>query len=144
LNYDANCLSATLPQPHDEKIRATGSLGSFRFRWHNYVVTSLLFSKTPTAAAIQPLPNPNSYDEFVKAGEMVRPTYAAGDENWDKMNGENCASWVAKNSATALQLGGTSLQGGLPVPLTVFPGDWVSPTPSELARLQKKCPGVCG
>ena len=100
------------------------------------VATSLLiFKDTQPLPPIQPLPNPNSYDEFVKAGEMVSANYAAGDENWDKMNLEELRKLVAKNS-DALQLARTSLQEDCAVPLQ-FSRDWVSRHLPELADYKR-------
>jgi len=100
------------------------------------VATSLLiFKDTQPLPPIQPLPNPNSYDEFVKAGEMVSANYAAGDENWDKMNLEELRKLVAKNS-DALQLARASLQEDCAVPLQ-FSRDWVSRHLPELADYKR-------
>lgn len=54
---------------------------------------------------IQPLPNPNGYDDFVKAGQMV----AGNTFDFDKMNEQELQTLVDDNS-NALQLTRSGLQ----------------------------------
>ena len=79
----------------------------------------LLFWNTEPLPPIVPPPNPNGYADFVKAGEMVLANYAAGDENWDKMNLEDLRKLVAKNSG-ALQAARTNLQEDCAVPIEFY------------------------
>jgi hypothetical protein len=99
-------------------------------------VTGLLFfDAARPLPPIPPLPNPNGYDDLVKAGEMISANYAAGDENWDKMNLEELRRLVAKNS-DALQAARTNLQEDCAVPLQ-FSEDYMSRHLPELADYKR-------
>jgi hypothetical protein len=76
----------------------------------------LIFNGARPLPPIPPLPNPNGYDDFVKAGEMVLANHEAGDENWNKMKLVELRKLVAKNS-DALQAARTNLQEDCAVPL---------------------------
>ena len=91
----------------------------------------LIFDAAQPLPPIQPLPNPNGYGDFVKAGEMVSDN--TGDFN--EMKSEELRELVAKNSG-ALQAARTSLQEDCAVPLQFSP-NWVSRHFSELPSYKK-------
>jgi hypothetical protein len=67
----------------------------------NAVIIAVVFSGG-TGPAPRPLPNPNGYDDFVKAGQMVTTT-AAGKTDYTNMTRDELAALVATN-AEALKL----------------------------------------
>jgi hypothetical protein len=71
----------------------------------------LIFQELQPLPSIQPLPNPNGYDDLVKAGEMM----AIDVGNYDKMNQAELRELVAKN-AGALSLARTSSSNECRVP----------------------------
>ena len=91
----------------------------------------LIFDAARPLPPIATLPNPNGYDDFVKAGEMISANYAARDENWDKMNLTELRKLAAKNS-DALQMARTNLQEDCAVPLQ-YSQDYMSRHLAELA-----------
>jgi hypothetical protein len=76
----------------------------------------LIFNAARPLPPIAPLPNPNGYDDFVKAGAMISDNYDAGDENWNTMKLGELRKLVAKNS-DALQVARINLQEDCAVPL---------------------------
>jgi hypothetical protein len=95
------------------------------------VVGLLIFDATRPLPPIQSLPNPNGYDNFVKAGEMVSDN--TGDFN--EMKSEELRGLVAKNSG-ALQAARTSLQEDCAVPLQ-FSESYMSRHLLELADYKR-------
>jgi hypothetical protein len=95
----------------------------------------LIFQELQPLPPIQPLPNPNGYDDLVKAGEMVSGSYETGDENWNKMKLEELRKLVAKNSS-ALQTTRTNLQEDCAVPLQ-FSENYMSRHLPELAGYKR-------
>jgi uncharacterized protein YgiM (DUF1202 family) len=95
----------------------------------------LIFDAARPLPPIQPLPNPNGYDDLVKAGEMVLVNYETGDENWNKMKLEELRKLVAKNS-DALQTARTNLQEDCAVPLQ-FSENYMSRHLTELAGYKR-------
>jgi hypothetical protein len=76
------------------------------------VVAALIFTLGQPAAALAPLPNPNGYEDFVKAGRMV-----ADDSPGDgTMSEEDLRAFVKKN-AEALNLARAGLSRECRVPL---------------------------
>src|ERR1700720_1821171 len=80
---------------------------------------------------IQPLPNPNGYDDFVKAGEMV----STNTGNYDKMNREQLRETTTAN-AEALALARTGLSNDCRVPVQ-FSKTYIENHLSDLADLKK-------
>ncbi len=95
----------------------------------------LIFDAARPLPPIQPLPNPNAYDDFVKAGAMVSDNYDPGDENWNTMKLGELRKFVAKNSA-ALQAARIGLQEDCAVPLQFSP-NWGSQHLPELANFKR-------
>jgi hypothetical protein len=91
------------------------------------VVGLLIFAAARPLPPIQPLPNPNGYDDFIKAGEMV------DNNSWkcNEMNLEELRKLVAKNS-DALQAARIGLQKDCAVPLQ-FSENYMSRHLSELS-----------
>jgi hypothetical protein len=69
------------------------------------VVGLLIFLELQPLPPIQPLPNPNGYDDLVKAGQMITGNVG----NYDKMEEAELHTTVANNS-NALQLARAGLQ----------------------------------
>jgi hypothetical protein len=95
----------------------------------------LIFDAVRPLPPIPPLPNPNAYDDFVKAGAMVSDNYDSGDENWNTMKLGELRRLVAKNS-DALQAARTHLQEDCAVPLE-FSQNWGSRHLPELANFKR-------
>ena len=95
------------------------------------VVGLLLFLELQPLPPIRPLPNPNGYGDFVKAGEMVSEN--TGDFNEMKL--EELRELVAKNSG-ALQAARASLQEDCAVPLQ-FSQNYMSRHLLELADYKR-------
>ncbi len=100
------------------------------------VVTGLLiFNAARPLPPIRPLPNPNGYDDLVKAGAMISDNYENGDENWNEMKLAELRKLVAKNSV-ALQAARAGLEEDCAVPLQ-FSENWVSRHLPELANFKR-------
>ena len=63
------------------------------------IIAVVLLSEKPPARHV--MPNPNGYDDFVKAGQLVTPI--SGTNDYRKMSREELASVVSTN-AEALKL----------------------------------------
>jgi hypothetical protein len=82
-------------------------------------------------APIQPLPNPNGYDDFVKAAQMV----STNSWNYDKMNEEQLRETAASNTeALALARAGLSNECRVPVQ---FSQAYIENHLSDLAGLKR-------
>ena len=66
---------------------------------------------------LRPLPNPNGYDELVKAGQMV----SSNSWNFEQMDAEQLRETVSANAA-ALALGPDGHEPGMPGATPVFTG----------------------
>jgi hypothetical protein len=95
------------------------------------VTGRLIFDATRPLPPIQPLPAPNGYDDFVKAGEMADNN--TGD--YYEMKLEELRKLVARNS-DALQTARTNLQEDCAVPLQ-FSENYMSRHPPELADYKR-------
>jgi hypothetical protein len=95
------------------------------------VTVLLIFNAARPLPPIQPLPNPNGYDDLVKAGEMA--AIETGDFNETKL--EDLRTQTAKNSA-ALQAARTSLPEDCAVPLQ-FSQNWAGQHLPELANFKR-------
>jgi hypothetical protein len=96
------------------------------------VVTGLLIlNAARTLPPLRPLPNPNGYDDLVKAGEMA--AIETGDFN--EMRLEDLRTQTAKNSG-ALQAARSSLQEDCAVPLQ-FSENYMSRHLPELANFKR-------
>ncbi|MGD0208361.1 MAG: hypothetical protein ABSC89_12215 [Verrucomicrobiota bacterium] len=95
------------------------------------IVGLLIFDDTRPLPPIQPLPDPNGYDDLVKAGEMA-DTHT-GD--FYEMKLEELRKLVAKNS-DALQAARTSLQENCTVPIQ-FSENYMSRHLPELADYKR-------
>jgi hypothetical protein len=95
------------------------------------VVGLLIFNAARPLPPIQPLPNPNGYNDLVKAGEMA--DNHTGD--WNEMSLEELRRLVAQN-ANALQLTRDGLQRDCVVPLQ-FSESYMSRHLSELSGCKK-------
>ena len=91
------------------------------------IVGLLIFQELQPLPPIQSLPNPNGYDDFVKAGEMANDNTG----NYYEMKLEELRRLVAKNS-DALQTARTGLQKDCAVPLQ-FSRNYMSRHIPELA-----------
>lgn len=80
------------------------------------IVGLLIFQELQPLPAIQPLPNPNGYDDLVKAGKML----ASNVSDYDKMNHEELRMLVTSNS-NALQAARSGLQQQCRVSLRFSP-----------------------
>ena len=80
------------------------------------VVGLLIFDAARPLPPIQPLPNPNGYDDFVKAGEMLPENVS----DYNEMNQQKLRALVETNSM-ALQLARTGLQKECRVTLDYSP-----------------------
>jgi hypothetical protein len=79
----------------------------------------------------RPLPNPNGYDDLVKAGRMV----SSNSWNFEQMNGDSLRETVSGNAA-ALALARTGLNHECRVPLQFLPSQFEGHL-SELADLKR-------
>jgi hypothetical protein len=95
------------------------------------IVGLLIFQELQPLPPIQPLPNPNGYDDFVKAGEMASDNTG----NYNEMKLEELRKLVAKNS-DALQMARTNLQEDCAVPLQ-FSENYMSRHLPELADYKR-------
>ena len=95
------------------------------------VTVLLIFNAARPLPPIQPLPNPNGYDDLVKAGEMA--AIETGDFN--EMRLEDLRTQTAKNSG-ALQAARSSLQEDCAVPLQ-FSENYMSRHLPELANFKR-------
>jgi hypothetical protein len=91
----------------------------------------LIFMSAEPLPPVPPLPNPNGYDDLVKAGEMADTNTG----EFYEMQPEELRRLVAKNSA-ALQAARTSLQEDCAVPLQ-FSENYTSRHLSELADYRR-------
>jgi hypothetical protein len=76
------------------------------------VIAALMFTLSQPAPALPPLPQPNGYDDFVKAGGMVTGDYG----NYGTMSQEELRAFVEKNTE-ALKLARAGLDRECRVPL---------------------------
>ena len=91
----------------------------------------LIFDAVRPLPPIPPLPNPNGYDDLVKAGEMADNNIG----NYNEMKLGELRKLVAKNS-DALQAARTHLQEDCAVPLE-FSQNWGSRHLPELANFKR-------
>jgi hypothetical protein len=90
----------------------------------------LIFMEEPLPP-VAPLPNPNGYDDLVKAGKML----ATNDGNSDATNQEQLREWVPKNAgALALAHAGLSKECRVPVQ---FSEAYISNHLDDLASLKR-------
>ena len=87
-----------------------------------------------TLPPVQPLPNQNGYDDFVKAGKMV----STNSWNYDKMNLEQLRETVAAN-AGALALARAGMSNECRVPLQ-FSKDYMTNHISDLVGIRSLAP----
>ena len=80
----------------------------------------LIFDAAQPLPPIQPLPNPNGYDDFVQAGEIVKAGAKADFTELKNLSREELLVLVSKN-AKALQIARTGLQQESRVPLDYSP-----------------------
>lgn len=95
------------------------------------VIGMLILDAARPLPPIQPLPNPNGYDGFVKAGEKINDNTG----NYNEIKLEELRKLVAKNS-DALQMARTNLQEECAVPLE-FSQNWGSRHLPELANFKR-------
>jgi hypothetical protein len=94
--------------------------------------TGFLVSELPgPLPPLRPLPNPNGYDDLVKAGQMV----SSNSWNFEQMTGDQRRETVSADAA-ALALARTGLSHECRVPLQFLPSQFEGHL-SELADLKK-------
>ncbi len=77
-----------------------------------FLLCLLLFWDAEPLPPVAPLPNPNGYDDLVKAGNMVSNDF----DNYDELSSAKLSELIKKN-AEAFQTARTGLQGECRVPL---------------------------
>lgn len=81
-----------------------------------FLLCLLLFWHAEPLPPVPPLPNPNGYDDLVRAGKML----ANNTSDYDKMNRQELQALVENNS-NALELARSGLQQQCRVPLQFLP-----------------------
>ena len=83
------------------------------------IIGMLIFDAAQPLPPVQPLPNPNGYDDFVKAGEVIILS-TNNLLHYDEMTQQKLRILV-ENNAEALQLARTGMQRKCQVPLDYSP-----------------------